>query len=500
MDARVLERHLATETDTARFGEDIALALKPGDMVALQGDLGAGKTSLARAIIRSLAGDAALDVPSPTFTLVQSYEARIPVDHFDLYRLAAPEELDELGLDEGGRERVALVEWPERAGGRFDGAIHIALWESGDGRDAVVSGPPGALARLTRSFAIRGFLAAAGKGDCHRAFLLGDASVRAYEAIENGEPLILMDAPERPDGPPVRDGLPYSRVAHLAESVSPFVAIARLLRDKGFSAPAIHAQDLDAGLLLLDDLGREPFVGPDRKPIEERYLAAAELLAAIHAETWPESATVTGDLTHTIPRYDAGAMAIETELLTDWYMPYTTGAAVSEAEHATYRRVWRALFERAARSEQSLVLRDYHSPNLIWRGEREGLDRLGLIDFQDALIGPSAYDVASLALDARVTIPSDLERRIVDAYCAARDKAGAFDRTAFEAAYAIMGAQRNSKILGIFVRLDQRDGKPAYLAHLPRIRGYMRRVLTHPVLAELAAFHEAAGLLEGDVE
>ncbi len=152
------------------------------------------------------------------------------------------------------------------------------------------------------------------------------------------------------------------------------------------------------------------------------------------------------------------------------------------------------MLDRLDGCETSIVLRDYHSPNIIWRPERQGRDRLGVIDFQDALIGPSAYDVASLALDARVTIPARLERSVVSAYAEARAAAGAFDRSAFDAAYAIMGAQRNSKILGIFVRLDRRDGKPAYLRHLTRIREYLARTLAHPALAEVRALYGRFGL------
>ena len=128
-------------------------------------------------------------------------------------------------------------------------------------------------------------------------------------------------------------------------------------------------------------------------------------------------------------------------------------------------------------------------------GERSGTDRLGIIDFQDAMIGPAAYDVASLAQDARVTIPPELEQEIVEAYCAARERQGDFDRAGFEQAYAIMAAQRNTKILGIFVRLDQRDGKPHYLKHLPRIRDYVARSLRHPALGEVRDFYLRQGVV-----
>jgi aminoglycoside/choline kinase family phosphotransferase len=186
-----------------------------------------------------------------------------------------------------------------------------------------------------------------------------------------------------------------------------------------------------------------------------------------------------------LPPYDRAAMMIEAELLLDWYLPFLTGAAPSEADRQAFAAAWSAVLDRLAGGERSLVLRDYHSPNIIWRGAREGRDRLGLIDFQDALIGPAAYDLASLAQDARVTMTEELERDTLEAYCSARHARGPFDEASFRRDYAIMSLQRNSKILGIFVRLDRRDGKPAYLRHLPRIRDYVRRSIGHAALAPL---------------
>jgi aminoglycoside/choline kinase family phosphotransferase len=190
-----------------------------------------------------------------------------------------------------------------------------------------------------------------------------------------------------------------------------------------------------------------------------------------------------------MPDYDRGAMMIEVELYLDWYLPAAADAPAAGTGRAAFISAWNTVLDRLAEAETGLVLRDFHSPNIIWRGERHGMDRLGVIDFQDALIGPTAYDVASLALDARVTIEPHLEEAIVEAYCRAREGAGPFDRARFEQAYAIMAAQRNSKLLGIFVRLDRRDGKPHYLKHLPRIRDYMARALRHPALAPVRGFY-----------
>jgi tRNA threonylcarbamoyl adenosine modification protein YjeE len=489
---------LADEATTGRLGEDIAAILAPGDAILLSGDLGMGKTTLARAIIRALAGDAGLEVPSPTFTIVQPYAGRVPVHHFDLYRLASPDELEELGLTEALEEGAVLVEWPERGADALPAdAVRIVLAESGPGRVAAIDGPEDFLARLRRSLAIRAFLDASDCENATRSFLTGDASARAYETVivSGRMPVILMDAPRRPDGPPIRDGLPYSRIAHLAESVTPFVAIAKVLRDHGFCAPEIHAADLDQGLLLVENLGSEGVIDAERRPIPERYIAAAELLAAMHAKDWPRRVEVAPGVTYEVPSYDRGAFAIETELLLDWYVPHVTGRPADESLCASYAAAWNGVFDRLDSAEKTLVLRDFHSPNLIWRAERAGHDRLGLIDFQDAAIGPAAYDVASLAMDARVDVAPELEHATVEAYCAARAAQGGFDRAGFDIAYAAKAAQRNSKILGIFVRLNLRDGKPGYMKHLPRIRDYVSRALAHPALAELRTFYEKAGML-----
>lgn len=494
-----LERFLPNDEATALFGADLAAALRAGDVVALKGDLGAGKTTLARAIIRVLAGDRGLDVPSPTFTLVQTYEARFSIAHFDLYRLGSPSELDELGFAELAADGVALVEWPERAGDRLPAdAIEIAVTHQGDGRSVRISGPEAAMARLARSFVIRDFLDRSGWAGAMRTYLTGDASARSYETIEQaGRPAaILMNSPPLVLGPPVRDGKAYAEIAHTSRTVAAFVAIDRLLRGAGFAVPAIEAQDLDRGLLIIENLGSGSFLGPNGEPIAGRYEAAAELLAELHARRWPSQAEAAPGVIHVIPPFDRLALMIEAELLLDWYLPAVAGRLPTAGERNGFAEVWNAAFNRLSGSEMSLVLRDFHSPNIIWRDERKGLDRLGLIDFQDALVGPSAYDIASLAMDARVTIPEEIEQRTVAAYVRARQAQGGFDRAAFEEAYAIMAAQRNSKILGIFVRLDRRDGKPAYLKHLPRIRAYLRRALAHPSLAAMHDFYERHGFLE----
>ena len=503
MDKSNLRLDLPDEAATNRLGEDIAAVLAKGDAIALAGDLGAGKTTLARAIVRALAGDPDLEVPSPTFTLVQAYEGSLPVLHFDLYRLESPDELEELGLEDGLESGAVLVEWPERAGELLpERAITVEIGTAASGRSVRISGDEEAMGRIRRSIDIRHFLRQSGLEDAHRRYLLGDASIRAYETILSGArpPLILMNAPPRPLGPPIRDGKTYGEIAHLAHTVVPFVAMDRALRERGFAAPRIYAQDLEKGLLLLEDLGRVGIVQPDGSPIGERYLASAELLAAIHDSDWPAELPVAGDLMHRLPLYDREAMMIEVDLFLDWFVPFASGRKATHGERIDFHAIWDDLIARLETSKPGIVLRDFHSPNIIWRADRQGHDRLGIIDFQDALIGSPAYDVASLAFDARIDIAPDLSQAIVEAYWRARGVASpGGDRERFDEAFAIAAAQRNTKILGLFVRLDRRDGKPHYLRHLPRIRDYLMRALGHPVMEPLRDFYLGARLAEASL-
>ncbi len=479
------------ETALGRLAEDVAFAARPGDLITLSGALGAGKTTFARALIGALSNGAHEEIPSPTFTLVQTYAtARMPAAHLDLYRLSMPSELDELGLDLALRNGVALVEWPERAGGSLPhDRLDVLLEDEGEDttRRVTLSGHGEWESRLSRLIAMRDLMAGAGVGGeaCSLRYLQGDASVRRYaRLIYPQRGAIVMDWARQPDGPALRNGLPYSRIAHLAEGVRPFVEIASALSASGLSTPEIYAQDLENGFLLLEDLGDSVFghvVETGAGEQEELWRTATDALVALRAFPPPGG----------LAAYDRGALSIEVELLTDWYWPALHGGPAPDATRADFVSLWTAVFDRLGREPKGWVLRDYHSPNLLWLPERSGIARVGVIDFQDAMRGPSAYDLVSLLQDARTDVPPELEARLVDHYCARvkRTEPG-FDRDAFAFAYAALGAQRNTKILGIFARLAKRDGKPQYLRHLPRIWRYLERDLAHPQLSGLKDWYD----------
>jgi N-acetylmuramate 1-kinase len=483
---------------TDRLAGDIATLLKPGDMVALSGDLGCGKSTFARMVLRHLAQDPELEAPSPTFTLVQAYETmRGEVIHADLYRIRHPGELVEMGLSDEIDGRIALIEWPERAGdeltgpNRLDIALRIDPARPDEGRLVEISSGPEFAGRLRLTLGSRKLLDASGFALARRDHMQGDASTRAYERLvqADGSTAILMISPPRADGPAVRRGKPYSAIAKLAETVDAFVAMGRGLRSLGYSAPEIIARDLKTGLLITEDLGGGLVVDANG-PIPERYLAAASLLADLHGHALPTILPVAEGRDHVIPDFDHAAMEIETELLLEWYAPHV-GGNLPAVTRKQFARLWSPLFDEVIHGPRTWVLRDYHSPNLIWLPERAGLARVGLVDFQDAVLGHPAYDVASLAQDARLDVAPELEMRLIATYAAARRAADPeFDFAGFAKAYAIMGAQRATKILGIFARLDKRDGKPGYLKHLPRVSRYLMRNLGHPGLAELKGWYD----------
>ena len=485
---------LPNETATAHLMADLALLIGPGDLITLSGDLGAGKTAAARAMIRYLADDDALEVPSPTFTLAQSYDLpSFPLVHADLYRVNDPTELEEIGLSPLPEGTVVLIEWPERAAGALaEDRIDIALSHrpalGSAARSAEITGYGKAAAQVERLKALRQFLDGAGYLEAKRRRMAGDASTRSYgRLIRDDGTVILMNSPRRPDG-----GKTYATAVHLADNVKPFVAMANGLRERGFSAPAIHHADLDAGFLITEDFGSEGVIGGDPPaPITERYEASTDVLVALHREPLPGQLPLAPGSTYAIPVFDTDALLVEVGLMPEWYLP-DRGAVLGDELRAEFVSMWRDLLVKHAAAPRTWVLRDFHSPNLIWLGERQDIARAGILDFQDAVLGPDAYDLVSLLQDARIDVPESLELALLTRYIKARRAADeGFDPAGFAELYAIMSAQRNTRLLGTFARLNRRDGKPQYLRHQPRIWTYLTRSLAHPALARLREWYAA---------
>jgi tRNA threonylcarbamoyl adenosine modification protein YjeE len=489
--------HLVGEAQTEALARRISLWARPGLLIALHGDVGAGKSTFARAFIQALFKPGFdSDVPSPTFSLIQTYdETRIPVFHADLYRVNNADEVSELGLDDLLQTHIGLIEWPERLSGPLtEDVLLVNLSGTGNGRDVTLKAGGRWAAVLARDAVIEDFLKQHNIESSSRIFFEGDASSRRYETVlHNSERILLMDMPLRPDGPPVKNGKPYSQIAHLAEDITAVVAINKHLVDLGFSAPRIFGADIAKGLALIEPLGdrvygRMMLAGEDMR---EPMLQAASLLAEMATHEWPSRPVATAENTHALKHYDEDAMLIEVDLLPSWFYRHVHGVAAHESMNESFSEVWRTILPLVKSERPQWVLRDFHSPNLIWIPERQGTKRVGLIDTQDAVLGHPAYDLMSMAQDARVDVSAEMEKLLVEHYCSERHKQGPFDEASFRAAYAVLGAQRATKILGIFARLNMRDSKPAYLKHMPRVSRYLARNLEHPSLQPLKDWYLA---------
>ncbi len=220
--------------------------------------------------------------------------------------------------------------------------------------------------------------------------------------------------------------------------------------------------------------------------MRELYCTAIDLLVALAGRQPPATIAIDERRSHQLPAYDRGALDIELSLLADWYWPFLGRGQLPAAARAEFAALWQPLVGEAIAEPAGWVLRDFHSPNLLWLPRLAGIARVGVIDFQDALRGPAAYDVASLLQDARLDVPAALEGELLDHYFACRRVADPrFDAERFRLVYAILGAQRATKILGIFARLHVRDGKRDYLQHMPRVWNYLERNLAASRLAAL---------------
>ena len=493
-DGIMFERQLADDAATIALARELSLFVVAGDWIGLTGDLGAGKTTLARGLIRALSGSD-VEVPSPTFTLVQTYETRrMSVAHFDLYRLEDAAEVDELGIDELNEMHLVLVEWPDRIEDQLPAdRLMIDLKVSGDGRTVALTGHGRWQMRLERMVAARDFLNAHAPS-CERRFLQGDASARRYERITtpDGEPQILMDMPAKADPRPADGGPTYSEIVHLADDIVAVAAINQELRAAGYSAPAMPALDVDGGFAIIEDLGDRVFGQLEGygKQVSPPLRAAVDVLADMAGKTWPTEFSV-GVVQHTVAAFDSAALLGETELLMSWFWPLLHNSQASDERRAEFEALWRPLFDQLDMSTLVWVLRDYHSPNLIWLPERDGLARVGIIDTQDAVLGSPAYDLASLLQDARLDVAEHVEAEMMDHYLDLRLAADAgFDADVFGRDYAVLGAQRATKILGIFARLSKRDGKHGYLHHIPRVSRLLERNLQHSALGNLKAWFD----------
>ncbi|WP_223274850.1 aminoglycoside phosphotransferase family protein [Tateyamaria sp. syn59] len=300
------------------------------------------------------------------------------------------------------------------------------------------------------------FLAGIGWEDAPRMLVAGDASNRKYERLSRDEHTrILMDAPPEK-----------------GEDVRPFVHVTQALRQTGLSAPKVYAQDIENGFLLIEDFGDDLFARLiHATPSLETplYEAAIDVLLHLHGAAAPD-----------LPRYDAETMTDVACLAFDWYQRGATGAVDMLARDSFATAMAHALAPLDTTSPV-LIQRDYHAENLIWLPDRSGVQRVGLLDYQDAMLGHPAYDLVSILQDARRDVSPDVQHAMLTRYIAG----SGVKADAFNDAYALLGVQRNLRILGVFARLSLAYGKPHYVDLIPRVWDHIETNLAHPSASHL---------------
>ena len=349
-----------------------------------------------------------------------------------------------------------------------------------------------------RQDAMREFLARSGWGNARVTALPGDASTRRYFRVRDGaRRAMLMDQPQQAEAPQApanatpeeRRALGYNAIARLAGAdCGRFVAASEFLRARGLSAPEIYAADLKQGFVLIEDFGDTLYAdvlsrGTDEVPL---YSTAVDALARLHLE----SAPAVLPLDRALHAYDETVLIAETDLMTQWFFPVALGREADASEAEEHRMLWRNVLKPVLAAPPVFVHRDYHAQNLLWLPDRKGEARVGVIDFQDAVAGSTSYDLISLIEDARRDVSAELAEAMTGRYVARMEELGRpVNEELYRAQAAIMAAQRNAKIAGIFARLYKRDSKPRYLDYLPRVWGYLNRDLNHPSLAALKSWY-----------
>ncbi len=354
----------------------------------------------------------------------------------------------------------------------------------------------------SREAVIQAFLKDAGWGEAARAPLGQDASTRRYERLtrSSGETAMLMDAPpiEADPCPPgaddaTRNAMGWNAQTRLAASrVDAFVAMAAHLKARGLSAPEIYAQDCGDGLAIIEDFGEGlEFARMIERGAEDEtrlYTTAAEALAHLHSEPVPTRVEGCGQ-SWPILTFDRLALQTNADLFAEWLPQFDDRAAMTDRQIAQWEAARDALIEQAQAFPRTFTLRDYHAENLLWLPRRQGVARVGLLDFQDAVQGWDAWDMAMLTQDARRLVSDEASEVAITRYLDLTGKT----RTDFDARLAVIGTLNALRITGVFARLIKRDDKPRYLDFMPRQQALLARNLEHEAAAEMAGFvHEVA--------
>jgi len=471
--------------ETEILAKEVSLIIQKGDFISLVGPMGSGKTTLSKYIINSI-GEVIQEVTSPTFNLSQTYPTqRSLITHYDLYRIENYTDLEEIGFKEALEEGIVIVEWADKFSHELPkDRLEIKIEDNGKNkRIAYIKGYGCWKKRLERNIHLNNFISGCDLKIVNKNWMKGDASERSYQRIvtEDNSYVVMNNNQRKKEINPTK----------IAENIEAFILINYYLESLGIKIPRILKIDRKNSFLLLEDLGNIQYskINLNDNHVFDYYAPAIESLVLIQNSQHKKNLKYNG-MEHVLNFYDKDIYLEEVKLLIDWYWPYKKGTLCEINVYKEYTAIWNTLLSKISQSS-TLTLRDFHSPNLLWVNNENGLRRCGIIDFQDALIGHPLYDLVSLTQDARIDISRELETKILNYYNELKySQASKNLEINLVQDYHIIATQRCFKILGVFARLAMSSKKPEYLLHIPRIIGYIERNFENKVLKDLKEWFE----------
>ena len=417
-----------TPKNMTEIGEIIALFARKNDVITLKGELGTGKTTLARAIIKKLTNNKNIEVPSPAYTIIQEYQSpHLSIAHVDLYRIKNPHDIEELAIEDACERNLVLIEWPDIAENILPKTrLNIRFEEEIKNQTKPYHEPIRKLTlnaqgewqkRLKHIKYVQDFLNEKGYGEAKRYLMYADASMRRYERLENNKntkknikTVLLMDMAAQNNHH--NNQTNYDHSAAIQSGISAFVTIGENLKKIGLSAPEIYETDKKNKLAIIEDFGADDYVkiAQKEKNMAPWRNAAIDVLLHLYKVNPPKQITNRKGQIYTLKKYGKNILNAEKNLLLEWFYPHQTRKKLTKENIIIWNKIWQNLFNITNGEKNIWTLRDFHAPNLVALERRKGIKKVGIIDFQDALIGHPAYDLVSLLQDARIdVIPEDEE-------------------------------------------------------------------------------------------
>ena len=473
---RYISRNLS---DLEELAKELTPLLTQGCLMTLNGQIGTGKTTLAKLLINNLTQTPHEDIVSPTFNLYHTYSSdNLEIAHYDFYRIESEMELLEIDLSESLTDKVCIIEWANKFKDLLPkDRIEISIKFIKNEREYIIR-PLGKFREVVSSRnKIENFLCDLDINFTELQRLPGDASKRKYYRVTgSNNTMILMDAAQKSD---------IKSKTGLTNGIDDFIKIQEYLDSIDVRVPKLIETNKIDNIILEEDLGEYCYKDIlTKENYQELYDPAIQTLIHISNIKHPKNISMNSN-PHYIKEFDLDIYLNEAEIFIDYYWPFVNGNLCSVDKKQEFRDIMGELYSNLTH-DKTLMLRDFHSPNLLFLDNENAFRKCAVIDFQDALFGHPLYDLVSLINDARITIDVYQEKYLIELY--KKDFSFhnvQFDSSSFMQQYHILGVQRSIKILGIFARLAILENNKDYIVHMPRVISYIKRTMYSGCIEEL---------------